>query len=118
MPSKVLVGVTSVPVTKALPAVSWPRPTEVESSRSLASCGVTLASVQLGPEGWQVWPGLQNGAPGAQPPPWQVSAVVQASPSLHGVPLGWLVPPWQVPVAGLQVPPVVHWPPAQLTGFA
>jgi hypothetical protein len=36
---------------------------------------------------------------------------------VQAVPSGWFDPPWQAPVAGLQVPPVVQALLAQLTGL-
>src|SRR5438132_1284968 len=48
---------------------------------------------------------------------WQVSVCVQASPSLHGVPLV-AVGVEQLPVAGLHVPATWHWSRAvQVTGL-
>src|SRR2546428_8556493 len=53
-----------------------------------------------------------------QVPPWQVSVCVQASPSLHAVPLlAFGLEHW--PVAVLQVPAAWHWSGAvQTTGLA
>jgi hypothetical protein len=55
-------------------------------------------------------------APGAQAPAWQVSPLVQALPSLQGVPSatdGFV----QAPVVGSQVPAAWHWSEAvHLTG--
>jgi hypothetical protein len=58
-----------------------------------------------------------TGGPLVQVPLWQVSPVVHAFPSLHGVPFE-ATGLEQVPVDGLHVPGVVHWPAAvQTTGF-
>src|SRR5262249_17498607 len=57
----------------------------------------------------QCCPGSQlTGTPPPQTPPWQVSPVVQALPSLQGVPLaaGGLE---QTPVAASHVPTACHW---------
>src|SRR5262249_4821406 len=118
VPSNVFAGVTRVPVTYELPAVSMSRPTELARSSLLATCGTTAVSTHCGPV-WggtgsvQLEPAAQAGPPPTQTPFWQASGCaalpVQARPSLQGVLLGWLVPPAQRPVAGLQVPPVVHW---------
>jgi hypothetical protein len=48
-----------------------------------------------------------TGVPGWQVPDWQVSACVQALPSLHAVLFG-LAGLEQVPLAGLQVPALWH----------
>src|SRR5436190_4154470 len=56
--------------------------------------------------------------PGAQPPAWQVSGLVQLSPSVHELPFG-LMGFEQTPVDGLHVPARWHWSDAkQVTGLA
>src|SRR5215470_3692411 len=118
VPSKVFVGLTRVPVTYELPAVSIERPTESARSSLFAVCACTAVSMHCGPV-WppvgslQLCPAAQAGPPPVQTPFWQLSGVVtlpvQARPSLQGVLFGWFAPPAQRPVAGAQVPPVVHW---------
>jgi len=58
-----------------------------------------------------------TGFPPVHIPVWQVSACVQALPSVQGVPLGALGFE-QIPSAGLQVPATWHWSlGVQTTGF-
>src|SRR5439155_1901071 len=100
---------TGCPVQLALPQVSsvvhllWSSQgavlgllTQLPVPGSQPSSVQTLSSSQFG------------GGPPTQPPFWQASSVVQASPSLQAVPLAFAGFE-HAPVAGLQVPAVWHW---------
>src|SRR5437870_1034018 len=89
------------PVVKVLPSLQ---------AVPLATGGfeqVPISGLQV-PAVWH-WSGAgQTTAVPWQTPPWQLSAVVQALPSLHAVPFG-AGGFEHVPVAGLQVPASWHW---------
>jgi hypothetical protein len=48
------------------------------------------------------------------PDPLQVSSVQALASRSQDVPAATLVPPEHCPVAAWQVPPLLHWPPAQV----
>jgi hypothetical protein len=100
-----LVVPTHRPARQVSPSVQGFPSLQAVSSEAWLSRQSPVSGSQLATLQGVVVEQLLGEAP-AQAPPMQVSTVVQALRSLHGVPLGLALPPSHWPEAGLHVPPL------------